>query len=103
MSDRKYKDHPFCQRLNDLLFSAHRFQGLTAKDIADDMGIMQQTLSFYKIGHCLPGTENLLKLADYFGVSTDYLLGREGYELEDDNEHTGTNQRTASGDQKRIP
>lgn len=103
MSDKKYKDHPFCQRLNDLLFSAHKLQGLTAKDIADDMGIAQQAMSFYKTGHCLPGTENLLKLADYFGVSTDYLLGREGYELEDDNEHTGTNQRTASGDQKRLP
>ena len=81
MSDKKYKYHPFCQRLNDLLFSAYRFQGLTAKDIADDMGIAQQSMSFYKIGHCLPGTENLLKLADYFGVSADYLLGREGYEI----------------------
>ena len=41
-------------------------------------------MQYYKSGKTLPGAEILLKLADYFGVSTDYLLGREGYELEDE-------------------
>ena len=37
----------------------------------------------YRRGEWLPNIQNLLKLADYFGVSTDYLLGREDYEMEE--------------------
>lgn len=51
--------------------------------MAEEMGVSHNTISDYRAGVCLPGAENLLKLADYFGVSTDYLLGREGYELEE--------------------
>jgi transcriptional regulator with XRE-family HTH domain len=40
-------------------------------------------MNSYRQGEALPVAENLLKIADYFGVSTDYLLGREGYEMEE--------------------
>lgn len=31
-----------------------------------------------------PGADNLKKVADHFGVSVDYLMGREEYDLSDD-------------------
>ena len=80
----KYKNHPFCKRLKKLMLSAAAVQGLSGKQIAADIGIPHTNLSAYKTGVTLPSVGRLLKLADYFGVSTDYLLGREGYELEED-------------------
>lgn len=82
MTEKKYEDHPFRERLNHLMFSAHKVQGLTYTKIAQDLGISQSAMAYYKSGKTLPGAEHLIKLADYFGVSTDYLLGREGYEIE---------------------
>lgn len=82
MTEKKYEDYPFKERINHLMFSAHKVQGLTNKEIAQDLGISQSAMAYYKSGKTLPGAEHLIKLADYFGVSTDYLLGREGYEIE---------------------
>lgn len=79
----KYKEHPFCKRLNKLMLSAAAVQGLSNRKIAADIGITYTNLSAYKLGYAMPSAKRLLQLADYFGVSTDYLLGREGYELEE--------------------
>lgn len=51
---------------------------LTNKDICKDTGITEASLSHYLNGTRLPGCETLVKLADFFGCTTDYLLGREG-------------------------
>lgn len=81
--EKKYREHPFCERLRGLMFSAYTVQGLSYRRMAEEMDISYSMVNDYRAGICLPGAENLLKLADYFGVSTDYLLGREGYELEE--------------------
>ena len=39
-----------------------------------DTGISQSTLSKYERGEMLPTVENLIVLASYYNVSTDYLL-----------------------------
>lgn len=83
MAEYRYRDTPFCQRLNRLLCSAAAVQGLSSIKIAADIGIPLSDLSRYKLGYAMPSAQRLIKLADYFGVSTDYLLGREGYELEE--------------------
>lgn len=79
----KYKNHPFCKRLKKLILSAAAVQGLSNGQIAAGIGIPAARLSDYKAGRMLPSISTLEYFADYFGVSTDYLLGREGYELED--------------------
>lgn len=84
MAEYRYRDTPFCQRLRGLIFSANEVQGLSDGQIAADIGIPNANLSKYKLGVALPSAQRLIKLADYFGVSTDYLLGREGYELEEE-------------------
>ncbi len=83
MTEKKYEDHPFRERLKRLMLSAHEVQGLTYRRMAHDAGIGASTMNSYRQGEALPVAENLLKIADYFGVSTDYLLGREGYEMEE--------------------
>jgi transcriptional regulator with XRE-family HTH domain len=49
---------------------------ITAYQVAKHTGIPQGSMNRYKNGERLPTLENLIKIADYLDVSTDYLLGR---------------------------
>ena len=44
-------------------------------DVANATGIDQKTLSNYETGKTNPDSYAIIKLADFFGVSADYLLG----------------------------
>lgn len=46
------------------------------KDIASVLNVSQNTYSQYENGVIELTAENLIKLADFYGVSVDYLLGR---------------------------
>ena len=50
--------------------------GYTQRDIAKILGVNQNTYSQYEIGVLNYSVEALEKLADFYGVSVDYLLGR---------------------------
>ena len=50
--------------------------GLTQKQVAQILGISQNTYSQYEVGVLNYPVDAIVKLADYYGVSTDYLLGR---------------------------
>ncbi|WP_308541800.1 XRE family transcriptional regulator [uncultured Oscillibacter sp.] len=52
-------------------------RGLRQIDFAKDMGILQSTLSSWENGRYEPDSEMLIKIANYFGVTVDYLLGGE--------------------------
>ena len=53
--------------------------GVSAYKVAKETGVTQSTLSDWKRGRSTPKSENMKKLADYFGVSIDYLMtGKEG-------------------------
>ena len=49
-------------------------RGIQQKDLAATLGIGANTLSQYENGKREPDNKTLVKLADYFGVSVDYLL-----------------------------
>jgi transcriptional regulator with XRE-family HTH domain len=49
---------------------------LTQKDLADKLGITRGAVGLYEQGKRSPDNEMLSMLADFFEVSTDYLLGR---------------------------
>ena len=49
----------------------------TQKEIATALGLSQQRFNYYANGQREPDSETLCAIADYFGVSVDYLLGRE--------------------------
>lgn len=48
----------------------------TQKKMADFLGIDRTTYVKYESGTIAPPAETVSKLADYFGVTVDYLLGR---------------------------
>ena len=51
-------------------------RNITQKTLAGIIGVSPRMVSFYESGAHFPRDESiLLKLADHFGVSTDYLLG----------------------------
>lgn len=50
-------------------------QKISLKELALKLGMGESAI--YKWDKSAPSTDNLKKVADYFGVSTDYLLGRE--------------------------
>ena len=59
-----------------------RFRGLleeygkTQKEICADLEIRNQKLSNWKTGYSEPNFDDIIMLANYFDVSTDYLLGK---------------------------
>ncbi len=46
-------------------------------DVANATGIDQKTLSNYETGKTNPDSYAISKLADFFNVSADYLIGRD--------------------------
>lgn len=59
-------------------------KGVKFADVAKATGIHPSTFSDWKKGKSKPKTDKMQKIADYFGVSVDYLLGvpssgQEGY------------------------
>ena len=51
---------------------------LTQTALADYLGVRQTTYSKYELGRIEVPVEVLIKLADYYQVSLDDLVGREG-------------------------
>lgn len=52
-------------------------KGITMKRLGEELGFAESTISLYENGKREPDFSTLLTLSDYFGVSVDYLLGRE--------------------------
>lgn len=51
--------------------------GLTQQDVARLLGVERSTYVKYERGQSDPPTATLIRLADYFGVSVDYVIGRD--------------------------
>ena len=47
---------------------------VTQKELAAHLGVRPQTVSLYCTGESLPNCEQLLKIAEYFGVTADYMI-----------------------------
>ncbi len=62
----------YFQRLKDL----REDRDLLQKDIAEILGISQTVYSRYERGAQTIPVMHLIKLADFYKTSTDYLLGR---------------------------
>lgn len=49
--------------------------GITMKQLAVAVGVAEASISFYETGKRQPDIETLCRLANYFNVSIDYLVG----------------------------
>lgn len=61
----------FPTRLRSLM----RERGTTQKKLADAVGVRPQTISLYATGQSYPDVNGIRKIAEYFEVSADWLLG----------------------------
>ena len=62
----------FCERLREL----RKEQGLTQREMAEACSVKPRTYQDYEYDKSYPTVAGLIFLADFFDVSTDYLLGR---------------------------
>lgn len=51
-------------------------KNITQREIANHLNITDTAYGFYEQGKNYPNMDVLIKLADYFEVSLDYLVGR---------------------------
>ena len=61
------------------LIELRKLNKLTQRDVARHLGISQPAYTRYENGKSEPTIENLIKLADLFDVSIDFLCGRVSY------------------------
>lgn len=61
----------------DKILNLMEQRGTTQKDICDYLGISKQSFSEWKAKRSMSYTKHLPKIAEFFGVSVDYLLGRD--------------------------
>ena len=62
--------------LSDRLKQLKKEKNLLQKNIAKDNNIALRTYQCYERGESEPSASTLIKLADYFNVSVDYLVGK---------------------------
>ncbi len=63
-------------KLNETIRKLRTERGITQKELADGLGISPQSVSRWEKGQAYPDMEMLPKLADFFHVSVDELMGR---------------------------
>lgn len=99
----------FADRLQDLI-NEKKKENITLQNIADETGILKGSLSKYQNNEVEIRISNLVKLAEYFDVSVDYLLGISNVRkpLNDDDsknlritcDYTGLNEKTVESIKK---
>lgn len=60
-------------------------RSVSQEKLANALGVKRQTVSLYKTGQSSPNTEQLYKIASFFGISADWLLGLSETKSQDSN------------------
>ena len=61
----------------NILLALRKDNLLTAKELSKKLNVSINLIYEWEKGRCEPSFDCLIKIAEYFGVSTDYLLGLE--------------------------
>lgn len=69
------------ERINTLLAN----QGKKQKELAEYLKVPDNTISYFVSGKRMPNTEQIKKIAEFFNVSADYLLGLSAHSTQDKN------------------
>lgn len=64
-------------QLKDVLKELRTKAELKQSDVAEKLGLKVNTYQSYERGQSEPNCATINKLADFYGVTTDYLLGRK--------------------------
>ena len=69
-------DSQIAEKANTPLARWLQDRATNPKALAEYLGVSVQAVNQYKQGTAFPKTENLIKIAEFYGISVDYLLGR---------------------------
>ncbi|ADH59838.1 transcriptional regulator, XRE family [Thermoanaerobacter mathranii subsp. mathranii str. A3] len=64
--------------LGERIKELRKKKGVTQKELALYLGVSDRAVGYYESGQRTPPPDILQKIADFFNVSVDYLLGRTG-------------------------
>ena len=62
--------------LGERLRALRKSMNLKRDDVASAIGVTPRAITFYETGDKKPTLDTAIKLADFFDVSLDYLVGR---------------------------
>ncbi len=65
----------FAQRLKEV----RKEKGMTRKELADKLFVSVRLISYWELGKRECNFDTLIKIADIFNESVDFLLGRKNY------------------------
>ena len=63
--------------INEAMKEQRKMRGITQTELARETQIPQSTISAWEKGVNIPNVEDCIKLADFYEISLDELVGRE--------------------------
>lgn len=63
--------------LHHRIVELRKSKKITQEGLSNKIGVSRSALSQYELGSRQPDYDIIKRMADFFGVSTDYLLGRD--------------------------
>lgn len=92
------------QKRGQILKELRMKKGLKQSEMADILGITPQAYQRYEYGTSEPNADGFSILADFYGVTTDYLLGRDPNPLSNIRlDIIGTDDEAFSAAYKNLP
>ena len=61
-------------KLSEKILSLRTARGLSQGDLAEKLEVSRQSVSKWETGQSVPDLDKIVRLAEFFGVTTDYLL-----------------------------
>ncbi|KEK24736.1 helix-turn-helix domain-containing protein [Bacillus gaemokensis] len=62
--------------IGEIIKKLRKEKNITQEQLGNVIGVSKMAISYFEKGKKAPGRETLEKIADYFNITTDYLLGR---------------------------
>ena len=87
------------QNMN-IIRDLRKSQGLMQKELAEMLQVAQNTLSTWELGKYDPSIKALNQMADIFGVSVDYILGRTDEPAEETQQEEKKEQKETSSNKE---
>lgn len=63
-------------KIGKTILDLREHKGLSRKEVAEHLNLAYSTIAHYESGITIPPTEVILSLAEFYGVSSDYIIGR---------------------------
>ena len=73
MEGEMMENKVFADRIRDLRLK----KGMTQQKLGNVVGVTSTGISYWESGKAIPNFETLKKISNYFGVSIDYLSGKD--------------------------